>query len=160
MADFSQIKEVRLRINDPEGYQDFLEVSTLPAVPAPYTAYKLTTTGAYLATELTAGATDADYDTLSLRVSDARISAWIDAYGVDVAECKSLQAIVSRIGSEMSIKRFEGGAETVEYVSLKDLYQYYRDLWNDCKERNKEDNKTSTGLWSKSKRPTIAGGNV
>lgn len=163
MATFEQIKEVRLRINDPEGYQDFLEVAdaaSLPADPATYTAYKVLSSGAYVATDLESGATAADYQTLPLRVSDARLSSWIDLYGVDIAECKALQAIVSRIGSELNIKRLDGGAETTEYQSLKDLYGYYRDMWNDCKDRVKENTGNSTGRYGTSSQPQIAGGNI
>lgn len=163
MATFSQIKEVRLRIDDPAGYQDILELASavdLPATPAPYTAYKLSDTGAYVATDLESGAIEADYERQELRVSDSRISDWIDDYSVDQAECKALSAIATRLGSEVRLRRVSGGAETTEWTALKDLYIYYKALSNECKERNRKSQGNSTGRYGTSDQPEIAGGEL
>jgi hypothetical protein len=163
MATFAQISEVRIRIDDPPGYQAFIEVANaaaLPATPAPYTAYKLTDTGAYMATELESGATSADYTRLDVRVSDSRIGAWIDADSVDVAECKSYAAIATRLGNELKLKSTKGGAETAEWQTLKDTYTYYKGLSDDCKDRNKTTSGNSTGRYGTSVQPEIAGGEI
>ena len=163
MATFAQISQVRLRINDPEGYSAFLEVATgsaLPSVPAPYTAYRITDTGAYKATDITSGATESDYSLLSIRVSDARIGDWIDDYSVDQAECKALDAILVKIGEEMRIIRLKGGAEDLEWTALKDLYNYYKALSDACKERYRESQGTNTGRYGYTDQPEIAGGEI
>jgi len=163
MATFSQIKEVRLRVDDPAGFQNILELDDsgdLPAVPAPYTAYKLTDTGAYVATDLESGATAANYERQDLRVSDTRISAWIDAYSVDQAECKALSAIATRLGAEVRLRRVTGGSETTEWTALVELYSYYRELSQECKERYKVEQGNSTGRYGTSDQPEIAGGEL
>ena len=163
MGTFSQIKEVRLRVDDPAGFQDILEVASsanLPAVPAPYTVYKLTDTGAYMSTDLESGAAASDYSRHDLRVSDARISAWIDAYSVDQAECKALAAIATRLGSEVKLKRVSGGAETTEWTALIELYNYYKELSQECKERYQVSQGNSTGRYVSTDYTVIAGGDL
>lgn len=160
---FDQIKEVRLRINDPEGFANVISVAdptTLPVAPAPYTAYRVESTGAYVSTTLESGATASDYSTLSIYLSDARIETWIETEDEDFAECRALQAISVKLGGELRLKRNTSGAETTEYITLKELYQYYKALSDDCKERRRKDNKANTGRYVNTKNPTIAGGNI
>lgn len=163
MATFAQVKEIRLRIDDPAGFQDFVEVANeaaLPATPAPYTAYKLTDTGAYVATELESGAVAADYVRHDIRVSDDRIEAWIDAYSVDQAECRALQAMQSRIGNELTLKRASVGTEDITYTNLIELYNYYKALSDQCKEKYNETQNNSTGRYGTSTQPEVAGGEI
>lgn len=163
MATFAQIAEVRVRINDPSGYQSFVEVANeaaLPSTPAPYTAYKQVDTGAYRATEKETGATAADYERLDIRVSDANIETWIDDDGVDYAECKGYDAIKTRLGSELNLIRAKGGAEDIEWQRLSDMYNYYSALSDECKNRNKTEAGNSTGRYGTSVQPVIAGGEV
>lgn len=163
MATFAQIKDVRLRVNDPPGFNDFLEVATgsaLPATPAAYTAYKITDTGKYVSTELESGATESDYKLLTLRVPDSKIESWIDSYCVDIAECKALKFITVRLGQELTTKRLQGGAESIEWTSLKDMYDYYKALSNDCSEDYKESQGTNTGRYGLTEQPEIAGGEI
>lgn len=163
MATFAQIKEIRIRVDDPPGFQDFIEAANaaaLPAVPAPYAAYKLTDTGAYVATELESGAASSDYSRLDLRVSDARISSWIDSYSLDQAECFALSAIAQRLAADLNIKRASVGSEDVEYTSLLDAYRYYKELSDQCKEDFRESQNNSTGRYGTTVAPEIAGGEV
>jgi hypothetical protein len=163
MATFEQIAEVRLRVNDPDGFQSFEEkanAAALPETPDPYTAYKLTDTGAYVSTSVESGAVAADYSRLQLRVSDSRISSWIDTYSVDQAECKALDAIATRLGAELRIKRAEAGAESTEWIDLQKLYQYYVSLSSQCKERYNQSQGNSTGRYGTSDQPQIAGGEI
>ena len=163
MATFAQIAEIRTRVNDPEGFQTFTEVASaaaLPATPAPYTAYRLTDTGAYVATELESGATSADYDRLTIRVSDDRISDWIDDYSMDQAECKALDAIKTRLGAELKLVRAKGGAEDAEWTSLVAMYNYYKGLSSECSERYQSSQGNNTGRYGTSDAPEIAGGEV
>jgi len=161
MATFSQIKEVRIRVDDPAGFQDIIEVANsaaLPAAPSPYTAYKLADTGAYVATDLESGATASDYERQPLRVSDSRIDNWIDTYSIDKAECKALDAIATRLGSEVRLRRVQAGSESTEFTALKDLYNYYKELSDECKERYRKSKGNSTGRYGYSDQPEIAGG--
>lgn len=163
MATFAQIAEVRVRIDDPPGYQAFSEVANaaaLPATPAPYTAYRLQDTGEYKATENESGATSDDYERLDIRVSDTNIETWIDAVSVDYAECKSYDAIKTRIGAELKLIRAKGGAEDIQWQSLIDTYNYYKTLSDECKDRNKTDAGNSTGRYGTSDQPEIAGGEI
>lgn len=163
MATFTDIKEIRLRVNDPAGFQNLVEAATpsaLPASPAPYTAYKVVSTGAYVSTEKTSGATSADYTTLDIYLSDARLSAWIDLDGVDRSECRAYEAITARIGSEMRLKRSSAGAESHEFQTLIELYNYYKALSDSCKERYRESTGNGTGRFGASIEPEIGGGEI
>ena len=163
MATDDQIFDVRLRISDPPGFIRFITVAdkaSLPSEPKPQTAYKVTADGNYYSTEKTTGATADDYSIEDLRVSDDRISNWIDLGGEDYATCQSLKAILSQIGTELGIKKNETGAESVEYTTLKDTYEYYKDLLSQCNSEKQSNEGNSSGLYSRSKQPEIAGGNL
>lgn len=163
MATFDEIKELRLLINDPFGFIDFIQIATtsdLPAAPASQTAYKVTADGSYYETSLTAGATESDYERVELQISDSRLSAWLDTYTLTEAKCKSLKQIIMQIGKQLGITRNQSGTENVEYTSLKDMYEYYKAMYDMCKDDAREENKNSSGRWGGSKAPNIAGGNV
>lgn len=163
MATSEQIFNVRLRISDPPGFIRFIEVATtgdLPASPQAQTAYLVTADGNYYSTTKTTGATPSDYTVEELRVSDDRISNWIDLGGEDYATCQSLKAIVSQIGYDLGIKKNETGAESVEYTSLKDTYEYYKGLLALCSEEKRSNEGNSSGRWGGSVQPEIAGGNL
>lgn len=163
MATSTQIFEIRIRINDPAGYQEITEVANeaaLPATPAPYTAYKLADTGAYMASDDEAGASDPDYDRLEINISDSRISDFIDTYGLDEAECRALAVIATRLGAQMRLKRVQGGSENTEFTALKELYNYYKALSQDCKEKQRKNDNNNTGRYGTSDQPEIAGGEV
>lgn len=164
MATFDEIKEVRLRIGDPFGFINFLEVAdaaSLPASPVNQTGYKTTDTGYYYSTEKTSPSVPGDYNIEDLQVSDARISAWIDAYGIDSAACRALSQIIAQLGKELGgFKRNRSGAEEVEYNSIKDMYDYYKSILDLCKENERSESNTSTGKIGKMKVPEIAGGNL
>lgn len=163
MATTDQIFNVRLRISDPPGFIAFVEVATtgdLPAIPANQTAYLVTADGNYYSTTKTSGAVLSDYTIEELRVSDARIGAWIDSGGEDFATCQSLKAILAQIGPELGIKKNETGAESVEYQALLDVYNYYNGLLDLCKEEKRSNENNNSGRWGGSKQPEIAGGNL
>ena len=163
MATTLQIFEVRLRISDPAGFISFIEVAdtaSLPTDPASQTAYLVTADGNYYSTEKTIGATPADYSIEELKVSDVRISAWIDAADVDTATCMALKAIISQIGQSMQIKRNDAGADSTEYQSLKDTYEYYKGLLLLCSEEKQSNNNNNSGRYSGTVQPEIGGGNL
>lgn len=157
MATFAQLTEVRLSINDPVGHADrivdFLEVATLPAVGSAVaqTGYKLTTNGTYNVV------VDGAFTVVPVQVSDSRILAWIDGFGIDGAIRKSIQAIISGLASQLQLVRNSDGAESSEFVKLNDLHAFYRNMLSDLPT---ETTVTPTGLFMATKTPCIAGGNL
>ena len=159
MATWEQIKDIRLRINDPEGVINITSVATindLPAEPEPYTYYYVESSGAYVSKE----SGDTEYSTLDISISDTRIGQWIDANGADYAECMSYQAIAGRLGKELLLKKAQAGAESTEYQSLNDMYRYYKSLHDDCEKRRSSDTGYNAGRYADTKNPEIAGGNL
>ncbi len=154
MASFSDIKETRLTISDPSGFIDFLEVANfaaLPVSPVAQTAYKAIDTATYY------GHDSGSWEVLKLRVSDSRISDWIDSLGVDGAIIKSIQAILSTLPGEMMIVKNADGAESTEFLKLLDLQKFYQNWLKDLAPVAVS---SSTGRYVKTKNPVIAGGNV
>lgn len=151
MATFTEIKTVRLTINDPSGFIDIQEVSSVPSPAANQTAYKLTTSGAYV---------DGDSVVLDLYISDLRLGALIDAYGVAQAICQSYKIISGKLGSELRLKKNQTGAEVSEYTALQDLYYYYKDLYAVCSNDYQKASGNTTGRYKRFKAPEVAGGNV
>lgn len=165
MATFAEIKEVRLRISDPYLFIDMLEVATpasLPMTPAIQTVYKAASDGGYYATVADSPVTvPDDYDLQELRISDTRITAWIDYDGVNYATCRALKQIVAQLGVELGgLKRTSTGAEDTEFQDIEKLYNYYKGLLDDCREETKKANGNSTGRLGKMSDPEIAGGNL
>lgn len=157
MATFVQIKEVRLSINDPVGPSerivDFLEVATLPSVGSAVTqtGYKLTTNGTYNIV------VDGAFTVIPVQASDSRISGWIDAFGVDGAIRKSIQAIIQGLAAQLQLVRNSDGAESSEFIKLNDLHRFYRDMLADM---TPQESSVSSGMLMKTKTPCIAGGNL
>lgn len=163
MATFEEIKEVRLRISDPFGVINLIEVANkaaLPTDPAPQTNYKTADTGYYWETTKTTGATDSDYTIVELQVSDDRIEGWIDSDGVDYATCQGLKQITTQIGKEYGIKKNTAGSDSTEWQALGDLYGYYKDLLKGCTESYEKGKGNSSSRWGGSKAFEVAGGNL
>lgn len=154
MATFDQIKETRLQIADPPGFIDFLEVANfgaLPVAPVAQTGYKAVDTATYYGHNGTA------YVALTLMVSDARISAWIDALGVPGAVRKSIEAIVAQLPAQLQIVKNDSGTESNEFIKLLDLQKFYRQWLSDL---TPEDTAVNTGKYFKTEPACIAGGNL
>ncbi len=163
MATREQIFEIRLRISDPPGFISFLEIAlleSLPAVPANQTCYYVDETLNYYSTEKTSGALPANYTVEALRVSDTRLSNWIDLYGLDGATCQAIKAIISQIGQELQIKKNATGADSVEYQALADTIAFYKDLLSLCSEQKKSNANNNSGKMGGSAAPVIAGGDL
>jgi len=152
MATFEQIKALRLTVDDPAGFLNLLESVTYPATPAHRTAYLIA--GRYVYTTKTTGAVEADYTVAEYRLSDARITEWIDS-GADAVQ-SAYRAILTKLGNEMTVVRNQAGAESTQFTALKDLYDYYRGLIAD----ESAVSGSSAGKWARSTAPEVAGGNV
>jgi hypothetical protein len=154
MATFDQLKEVRLTIADPPGFIDFLEVANfaaLPVTPVAQTGYKAVDTATYYGHNGTA------YVALTLMVSDARISGWIDALGVPGAVRKSIEAIVAQLPAQLQIVKNDSGTESNEFIKLLDLQKFYQ---NWLKDLTPPDTSVNTGKYFKTVPACIAGGNL
>ena len=157
------IFDVRLRISDPAGFIAFIEVATtgdLPAAPANQTAYLVTADGNYYATDKLTGAIASDYEIQELYVSDDRIQNWIDLVSEDYATCQAIKAIMPQLGKQMMLVRMGTGAESTQYQTLKDTYDYYKNLLALCNEEKKTNSGNTTGRMGAMKAPEIAGGEV
>lgn len=163
MTDWEKIKDVRLKIDDPQGYVNLETVATpsaLPTAPAKQTAYRVESTGGYYDTTKTSGAIPADYTYVEIQISDAQLLALIDDLGYQKAACRALNRIAAKLGAQLGIVRTQDGAESTEYLSLLDAYKYYKMLANDCKEIINEDSGNNSGRTGLSSQPEIGGGNL
>lgn len=163
MATFTQIKTLRLDISDPAFYIDIIEVATpaaLPEAPASQTAYKITSTGKYMASDTEAGAVEADYDTIELQLSDSRISFWLNAYTYSESVVYALKAIIKRLGGLIPLTKNNTGNENTEYTKLLDMLQFYRAILSNQQEQVDTEDLNSTGKFAASTNPEIAGGNL
>ena len=139
MATFADIKSVRLKIKDPLGYINLVEVSELPSTVASQTAYTLTDSGVY---QKLTGTT---WSTLKLEISDASISTYIDLYGVDKAVVKCVQEILMSVGKALGMVKFDSGTESVQYQTLSSVYAFYKSMLDSLKEDINETAGTNTG---------------
>lgn len=156
MATWNEIKDFRLTVCDPIIANDIISVANiaaLPVVPQHQAVYYVADTGSYVYTDLTTGATSADYSPADLYLTDSRITTWIDAYGATGAVKYGIKAILAKILSQMLIVRDTAGAESTEYQGLKDIYDVYKGMIDD------NDTK-KTSRWGSSKTPEIGGGNL
>ena len=137
MATFTDIKSVRLKIKDPLGYINLIEVTELPATAESQTAYTLTDSGVY---QKLSGAT---WSTLKLEISDASIGTYIDLYGVDKSVIKVIQDIIMSLGKRM--EKFDSGTESVTYPALQETFNFYKNMLATLKDDIAETAGTNTG---------------
>jgi len=157
MATFTQIRTVRLTIQDPSGFIDLVSVAdpaALPGTSAQQTAYKVVSTGAYVAWN------GAAYVPVDLSVSDTSISDWYDASGEFEATRKAYRAIMRGLAARLQVVTLKDGAESTEYIKLNDLYNFYKKTLADYEEENAIEDSTATGVMVETKCVTVAGGNV
>lgn len=148
--DINQIIELRLRIADPHGYINIVSVDELPDNPSEQTAYRIEE-DTYI---------DNAGQEIDLYVSDSRLWAWIETYGLADSECVAYRAISARLGGTMRVKRLSAGTETTEWQSILELYNYYKKLSDDCSARVSKDAGTNTGRFGSSKPVNIGGGDI
>lgn len=139
MVTFADIKSVRLKIKDPLGYINLIEVDTLPETAESQTAYTLADSGVY---QKLSGTT---WSTLKLEISDASISTYIDLYGVDKAVVKCVQEILMSVGKALGMVKFDSGTESVQYQTLASVYAFYKSMLDSLKEDINETAGTNTG---------------
>ena len=159
MASFDDIKALRLKISDPSGVIDILSVasvSALPASPLRQTAYLKADISEYVRYDFDLLA----WDVLPLKISDERLGALIDLWGVSDSTPKAIRAIMATLGQEMQLKRITMGADSTEYLTLKDAYDFYKMLINEYMVESAEESGSTTGRYFRTRQPRIAGGHV
>lgn len=159
MASFSEVKEVRLKIADPQPvsgsrFINFIQVANQAALPSPsarQTAYNTLDTGEYWSYGGTA------YQSLDLQVSDDSIEEWIDAVGVMGAARKSVEMILAGLPVQFQIVKNDSGTESNEFIKLGELQKFYENL---LKMWTPVDSSSNTGKYFKTVPACIAGGNL
>lgn len=151
MATFADIKSVRLKIKDPLGYINLIEVDELPESAESQTAYTLTGSGVY---QKLSGST---WSTLKLEISDASIGTYIDLYGVDKAVVKCVQEILMSVGKALGMVKFDSGTESVQYQTLSSVYAFYKSMLDSLKEDINETAGTNTGRFVHTHHAKIGG---
>jgi len=164
MATFTQIKNYRIKINDPAGVKEIIQVanaSALPATPKQGAIYYAQDTEYYWQCDLISGATSTDYYQPETYLSDERIEDWLDTYSSGTETLiKGLEAIIFQIGAESKIKRNQAGADSTEFISLQELLNYYKYLLADLKKKLDGEEGITTGSMIQTKQPEIAGGQI
>jgi hypothetical protein len=159
MATWADLKELRLRIKDPLGAIALEQVANEDAreaieAPARQTAYLQADTSVYY----TYDADLAEWDPCDLLMSDARLGFLIDLYGLALAAPRAVNDIKAELGQKIAIARTQDGAGQTDYTSLKDMYQFYKDLAASMVEEVAVDAGTSTGRYLRMRSPHIGGG--
>lgn len=163
MATWAQVKSVRLQVHDPANAVFLESVATksaLPAAPLHQAVYHVESDDTYWETTETSGADPTDYTAVDLRISDERIEALIDSYGVDAARCHVIRDIARSIADELRIVRITDGADSTEYADMRSAYKTYQDMADDCAEETKVNASNSSGRMYATTDPEIAGGNL
>lgn len=161
MATVTEIISVRITINDPPciAIAVVADKAALPTDPEPQTVYRATDTGRYWETDSNP-AVEANYTNPKLYLADTTISSLFDDHGHDKASYKCIRLIMAKLGKELQIVRTSSGTESTEYTSLRDTYQYYKDLLKEFAIEKDENTDSGTGQWlrTRSQRRHVAGG--
>jgi hypothetical protein len=158
VAAWADLKELRLRICDPSGVIDLVSVADAAAraavtSPAKQTAYQQADGDTYWIYDSELAA----WEQVTLELADARLENLIDLYGVDATAPKAVRLIMASLGKKMGIARSQGGAETIDYQTLRDTYQFYKDLAATMEEETAKEEGTSTGRYVRMRHPHIGG---
>lgn len=157
MATWADLKELRLKICDPQNVIDLVSVANIsarPTAPAAQTAYLVQDLGVYQIYD--AGL--ADWIRVDLELSDSRLGALIDAFGMDRAAAEAIDLIIVSIGKKLWIARSQSGSEGIDFVNLTTAYNFYKSLSEAFREKAKEADGVSTGLYCKTRHVHVAGG--
>jgi|WetSurMetagenome_2_1015567.scaffolds.fasta_scaffold735448_2 hypothetical protein len=157
MATWADLKETRLKICDPQDVIDLSSVANegaRPPLPAAQTAYLILDKAEYqiYSTGLAAWAR------VDLEISDSRLSALIDAYGVKLAAAKAIGLILVAMGKRLTIARTQSGADSIDFVNLTTAYNFYKALSDSFTEEASVDEGVSGGGYFRMPRPRIGGG--
>lgn len=163
MATITQIKALRVKVNDPAGairIADVADNTHFPSTPHKNYAYYDLTGLRYYMTDKESGAVTADYKECALRLDDDSISDLIDDVGEDAAVYRAIRLIMAKLGDEMRLESMSSGTESSTYTALRDLYNFYKGLSTEYKDQELENSGSVAGRYGRTREPTIAGGNL
>jgi 4-hydroxyphenylpyruvate dioxygenase-like putative hemolysin len=151
MATFSDVKTIRLKLHDPLGFINFVEVATLPVSPANQTAYSITDSGVYQEYK------NGTWKTLKIEISDEQIKTYVDLYGVEKATVKVCKDVLIALGKEMRVESIDSGTESVKYQTLSATYSFYKSIIDSLEEDVDETAGVNTGVFVRTCHPPIGG---
>ena len=157
MAEWSDLKALRLKICDPVGIinlETVASASALPSSPARQTAYRKEDSGEYVRYDAALAA----WQDVDLETADEVLETLIDLYGVAEAAPRALKQIVASVGRKLNIARYQSGTEGTDYINLSTLYGFYKDLISSMNEENTKDEGYNVGRYLRMRRPSIGGG--
>lgn len=163
MVTVLQIRNIRLSIDDPAGFIDIIQVSSLtdlPISPAQQTVYNVISNGWYVATKKTNGAVPGDYVQQSLYISDASIDRYVTEHGESKAIPFLIMDIMSKLSNECIMQSTSTGSESKTYTSLTSRLAFYEKLLQKYQDQSAIVTNNSTGRHFKTHNPCIAGGNI
>jgi hypothetical protein len=164
MATFTQIKNYRIKLNDPSGTRSIIQVANaaaLPAVPKKGATYYALDTEYYWQCDLLSGAASTDYYQPEMYLDDSQIEDWLDTYLTETeALIQGVKAIIFKLGSEIRIKRNQAGADSTEFTGLIEALTYYKGLLALLEKDLNTANGTACGTMVQTKTPEIAGGEI
>jgi len=161
-ATFDDVRAVRLVINDPVGIVNIIQIlneTYLPVNPIAQTAYQSLATGKFYITDKSSPVIT-DWAQPKLYLADITIASIWNNYGHDDTVYRCLRLILAKLGQEMRLSSISSGTESSSYTSLRDLYDFYKNLITMFKEQEDENSNNTTGQYGTIKRPRIAGGNL
>lgn len=160
MASWADLKELRLKTCDPDGFIDLETVanaSALPVTPKGQTAYRKEDSGEYVAYD----AELLEWKSVKLEISDARMMATIDAKGsVTAAAPAIVRQIMASLGARLQVARHQGGAESTDFVNLTTIYNFYKSLAESMEQEAAVESGSSEGRYIRTRRPCIGGGMI
>lgn len=157
MATWADLKETRLKICDPQDVIDLISVANedaLPATPVAQAAYLIQDKAEYQIYDSELAA----WTRVDLEISDSRLGALIDAFGVKVASAKAISLFIAALGKRLTIARTQSGADSVDLVNLTTAYNFYKELSKAFEEEAAVDEGVASGGYFRMRRPRIAGG--
>lgn len=156
MATRGQIIAIRLMVKDPKGFTNIIDVDTkadLPASPVNQTSYFVTSESVYYSFD------GAEWLVLDLRVSDTFIGDKIDIYtDMNKAASKVIRSIIIDVGMSLgNIQSHGNGSENLQYRTLKDVYDFYKEVEQSFLEDYNESSGASTGCYISTMEPLVGG---
>lgn len=156
MATREQIIAIRLMVKDPKGFTNIIDVATkadLPASPVNQTAYFVASESVYYCYD------SVEWLAIDLRVSDTFIGDKIDIYtDLNKSASKVVRSIIIDVGMSLgNIQTHGNGSENLQYRTLKDLYDFYKEVEKSFLEDYNETSGASTGHYIRTVEPLVGG---
>lgn len=141
--DIDTIIRLRLKLNDPAGYIDIVD-GDIPSNPDEQTVYRVSESRYY------------DYcsQRITILISDSMLDYFLSTNSTELeAQIAALEFMMMKIADD-KLESMDSGAESIKFASLSSRYDFYANMLDRLKAKNKG---MRVGL---TKAPVIAGGNL